>query len=55
MVDMVFIKCLLAVDRGFPSLFVQIQTNLFNNTAFEASEDDFQEAVLLRKGKDSIY
>jgi hypothetical protein len=37
------------------SLFAQTQKNLFNDTAFEASEDDFQEAPLLRKGKDSTY
>jgi hypothetical protein len=42
----------LAIDRGFPSLFSQTQTNLFKNTAFEASDDDFQETSLLRKGKD---
>jgi hypothetical protein len=41
----------LAVDRGFPSLFAQTQTNLFKNTPFEASDDDFQETPLLRKGK----
>ena len=55
MVDMAYIKCPLAVDRGFPSLFAQTQTNLFKNTTFEASDDDFQETPLLRKGKDSIY
>ncbi|PHZ13067.1 uncharacterized protein RHIMIDRAFT_251162 [Rhizopus microsporus ATCC 52813] len=40
-----------AVDHGFPSLFSQTQTNLFKNTSFEASDDDFQETPLLRKGK----
>ncbi|CEJ05040.1 hypothetical protein RMCBS344292_18988 [Rhizopus microsporus] len=49
---MTFIKGSLAVDRGFPSLFAQTQTNLFKNTAFEASDDDFQESPLLRKDKD---
>jgi hypothetical protein len=49
---MVFIKCPLAVNRGFPSLFAQTQTNLFKNATFEASDDDFQETPLLRKGKD---
>ncbi|KAG1201461.1 hypothetical protein G6F70_003138 [Rhizopus microsporus] len=39
------------VDRGFPSLFAQPQANLFKNTAFEASDDDFQETPLLRKDK----
>ncbi|CEG65041.1 hypothetical protein RMATCC62417_01911 [Rhizopus microsporus] len=48
---MVYIKGPLAVDRGFPSLFAQTQTNLFKNTAFEASDDDFQESPLLRKDK----
>jgi uncharacterized protein YcgI (DUF1989 family) len=48
---MAFIKGPLAVDRGFPSLFVQTQTNLFKNTAFEASDNDFQETPLLKKGK----
>ncbi|CEI87423.1 hypothetical protein RMCBS344292_01837 [Rhizopus microsporus] len=48
---MAFIKGPLAVDRGFPSLFAQTQANLFRNTAFEASDDDFQEMPLLRKGK----
>ncbi|CEG70105.1 hypothetical protein RMATCC62417_06055 [Rhizopus microsporus] len=43
-----------SVDRGFLSLFAQTQTNLFKNTAFEASDDDFQESPLLRKDKD-IY
>jgi hypothetical protein len=49
------IYCPLAVDREIPSLFSQTQTNLFENTAFEASNDDFQEAPLLIKGKDNIY
>jgi hypothetical protein len=49
---MAFIKGPLAVDRGFPSLFAQAQTNLFKNTAFGASDDGFQETPLLRKGKD---
>ncbi|CEG77781.1 hypothetical protein RMATCC62417_12475 [Rhizopus microsporus] len=40
-----------AVDRGFSSLFAQTPTNLFKNTAFEASADDFQETPLLRKDK----
>ncbi|CEG79355.1 hypothetical protein RMATCC62417_13837 [Rhizopus microsporus] len=48
---MAFIKGPLAVDRGFPSLFSQTQTNLFKNTAFKASDDDFQETPLLRKDK----
>ncbi|CEG68570.1 hypothetical protein RMATCC62417_04807 [Rhizopus microsporus] len=48
---MAFIKGPLAVDRGFSSLFVQTQANLFRNTAFEASDDDFQETPLLRKDK----
>ncbi|CEG75672.1 hypothetical protein RMATCC62417_10679 [Rhizopus microsporus] len=48
---MVFIKGPLAVDRRFPSLFSQTQTNLFKNTTFEASDGDFQETSLLRKGK----
>ena len=52
---MTFIKGPLVVDRGFPSLFAQPQANLFKNTAFEASDDDFQETPLLRKGKDNIY
>ncbi|CEG66659.1 hypothetical protein RMATCC62417_03199 [Rhizopus microsporus] len=39
------------VDRGFPSLFSQTQTSLFRNTAFEASDDDFQETPLVRKDK----
>ncbi|PHZ12821.1 uncharacterized protein RHIMIDRAFT_251733 [Rhizopus microsporus ATCC 52813] len=50
-VDAIFIKSSSPVDRGFPSLFVQMQTSLFKNTAFEASDDDFQEAPLLRKDK----
>ena len=52
---MTFIKSPLAVDCGFPSLFAQTQANSFKNTAFEASDDDFQETPLLRKGKDNIY
>ncbi|CEG75869.1 hypothetical protein RMATCC62417_10845 [Rhizopus microsporus] len=40
-----------AIDRGFPSLFSQTQTNLFKNTSFEASDDDFQKTPLLRKDK----
>ena len=52
---MSFMKGQLAVDREFPSLFAQTQTNLFKSTAFEVSDDDFQEAPLLRKGKDNIY
>ncbi|CEG63631.1 hypothetical protein RMATCC62417_00746 [Rhizopus microsporus] len=48
---MTFIKGPLAVDRGFPSLFAQTQANLFKNTSFEASDDDFQEIPLLRKDK----
>ncbi|CEG83072.1 hypothetical protein RMATCC62417_17048 [Rhizopus microsporus] len=48
---MTFIKSTLAVVRGFPSLFSQRQTNLFKNTAFEASDDDFQETSLLRKDR----
>ena len=52
---MAFIKDPLAVDRGFPSSFAQTQTNLFNNTAFEASDDNFQETPLLRKDKYNIY
>ncbi|CEI92613.1 hypothetical protein RMCBS344292_06867 [Rhizopus microsporus] len=48
---MSYIKCPLAVDRGFPSLFAQTQANLFKNTAFETSDDDFQETPLLRKDK----
>ncbi|CEJ05241.1 hypothetical protein RMCBS344292_19186 [Rhizopus microsporus] len=48
---MAFIKGPLAVDRGFPSLFAQTQTDLFKNTSFEASDDDFQETLLLRKDK----
>ncbi|CEG65696.1 hypothetical protein RMATCC62417_02427 [Rhizopus microsporus] len=39
------------VDRGFPSLFAQPQVNLFKNTSFKASDDDFQETPLLRKNK----
>ncbi|ORE05167.1 hypothetical protein BCV72DRAFT_331555 [Rhizopus microsporus var. microsporus] len=39
----------LAVDRGFPSLFAQTQTNLFKNTSFEASDNDFQGTPLFRK------
>ncbi|CEG71955.1 hypothetical protein RMATCC62417_07594 [Rhizopus microsporus] len=50
-VDMTFIKGPLAVDRRFPSLFAQTQTNLFKNTSFEESDDDFQETPLLRKNK----
>ncbi|CEI97783.1 hypothetical protein RMCBS344292_11909 [Rhizopus microsporus] len=46
---MAFVKDPLAVDRGFPSLFAQTQTSLFKNTAFEASDDDFQEKPLFRK------
>ncbi|ORE10303.1 hypothetical protein BCV72DRAFT_315274 [Rhizopus microsporus var. microsporus] len=34
---MAFIKCPLAVDRGFPSLFAHTQTSLFKNIAFEAN------------------
>ncbi|PHZ07783.1 uncharacterized protein RHIMIDRAFT_94714 [Rhizopus microsporus ATCC 52813] len=52
---MALIKCPLAVDCRFPSLFAQTQTCLFKNTAFEANDDDFQETPLLRKGKDNIY
>ncbi|CEG83053.1 hypothetical protein RMATCC62417_17029 [Rhizopus microsporus] len=48
---MAFIKDSLAIDRGFPSLFSQTQTNLFKNTSFEASDDDFRETPLLRKDK----
>ncbi|CEG82029.1 hypothetical protein RMATCC62417_16159 [Rhizopus microsporus] len=48
---MAFIKGLLAVDCGFPSLFVHTQTSLFKNATFEASDDAFQETPLLRKGK----
>ncbi|KAL4213794.1 hypothetical protein AB4K20DRAFT_1795470 [Rhizopus microsporus] len=48
---MTFIKSPLAVDCGFPSLFAQTQANSFKNTAFEASDDDFQETPLLRKEK----
>ncbi|CEG75460.1 hypothetical protein RMATCC62417_10496 [Rhizopus microsporus] len=48
---MAFTKGPLAVDRGFPSLFAYTQTSLFNNTTFDASDDDFQEALLLRKDK----
>ncbi|CEJ01632.1 hypothetical protein RMCBS344292_15655 [Rhizopus microsporus] len=48
---MSYIKCPLAVDRGFPSLFAQTQTSLFKTTAFEASDDDFQEIQLLKKDK----
>ncbi|CEI97429.1 hypothetical protein RMCBS344292_11561 [Rhizopus microsporus] len=48
---MAFIKDPLAVDRRFSPLFVQTQANLFRNTAFEASGDDFQETPLLRKYK----
>ncbi|CEG79523.1 hypothetical protein RMATCC62417_13977 [Rhizopus microsporus] len=48
---MTFNKYPLTVDRGFPSLFAQTQTSLFKNTAFEASDDDFQETPLLRKDK----
>ncbi|CEG81451.1 hypothetical protein RMATCC62417_15655 [Rhizopus microsporus] len=51
---MAFIKCPLAVYRGFLSLFAQTQTSLFKNTTFEASDDDFQETLLLRKGK-NVY
>ena len=54
-VDITYIKGRLAVDRGFPSLFAQTQANLFKNISFEASDDDFQETPLLRKGKDNIY
>ena len=50
--NMAFIKSPLAVYRGLPSLFAQTQTSLFKNTAFEASDDDFQETLLFRKGKD---
>ena len=49
---MTFIKGPLAVECGCSSLFVQTQTSLFKNTAFEASDDDFQETLLFRKGKD---
>jgi hypothetical protein len=52
---MTFIKSPLVVDRGFPSLFSQTQTNLFKNATFEANNDGFQEAPLLRKGKGNIY
>ncbi|KAG1222879.1 hypothetical protein G6F67_009682 [Rhizopus microsporus] len=48
---MAFIKSPLAVYRGLPSLFAQTQTSLFKNTAFEASDDDFQETLLFRKDK----
>jgi hypothetical protein len=54
-VDMTYIMDTLAADRRLPSLFAQMQTNLFKNTAFEASDDDFQETPLLRKGKGNIY
>ncbi|KAG1454876.1 hypothetical protein G6F57_015408 [Rhizopus arrhizus] len=42
-----------AADYGFPSLFAFVQTNLFKSTAFEVSDDDFQEAPLLRKDKNA--
>ncbi|CEG83403.1 hypothetical protein RMATCC62417_17328 [Rhizopus microsporus] len=40
----------LAVDCRSPSLFAHTQTSLFKNTTFEASDDDFHETPLLRKG-----
>ncbi|CEG81881.1 hypothetical protein RMATCC62417_16025 [Rhizopus microsporus] len=40
-------------NRGFPSLFAQTQTNLFKNTSFDASNDDFQETPLFRKDKNT--
>ncbi|CEG83000.1 hypothetical protein RMATCC62417_16983 [Rhizopus microsporus] len=43
----------ISADRWFPSLFAQTQTSLFKNTTFEASDDDFQETPLLRKGKNT--
>ena len=52
---MAFIKGPLAVDRELLSLFAQTQANLFKNISFEASDDNFQETPLLRKGKDNIY
>ncbi|PHZ12955.1 uncharacterized protein RHIMIDRAFT_312987 [Rhizopus microsporus ATCC 52813] len=44
-------KVHLAAGRGFPSLFAQTQTNLFKSTAFEASDDDFQDTPLFRKAE----
>jgi hypothetical protein len=51
-VDVAFINNPLAVDRGLPFSFAQTQTNLFKNTSLEASDDDFQDTPLLRKGID---
>lgn len=45
----------LSVDHEFLSLVAHTQTSLFKNASFEASNDNFQETPLLKKGKGNIY